>query len=213
MTNNIADFNDHCTFFDLDKSEFEKYQNRFKNEINENYATNNFEKFFTESSFVKPTNSRNSKFKSVAQTHNLNFKNDIAFDKAILILMCLAGLYVFFVNYSDIINATVKNEILIGFAFMCIFMSVLAYRVYFMQHKTKISITKNGIEYHGNTLYWNNIVDYGILRANSTSVNEHKIIIGTITKGIVEIDLTALNISPEEFIDIIRLNTKKRLIA
>jgi len=209
LTNNIADFNDNCSFFDLDRLEFEEYKKRFKNEVNDKYATNNFEKFFSESSFIRAVNTRNSKFKSIDQTHNLNFKNDVVYDKAILILMSIAFLYVFFVNYRDIINATVEKGVLLGFVFMVLFISVFIYRVCFMQHKIKISITKTGIEYYGNKLYWNNIVDYGILRANSTSVNEHKIIIGTITKGIVEIDLTTLNISPEAFIAIIRLNTEK----
>lgn len=208
LTNNLADFNDNCSFFDLDKLEFEKYQKRFKIEVNDKYATNDLEKFFCESSFVIPEKPRNPKFKSIGQTHNLNFKNNVAYDKAILVLMSIAVLYVFFVNYRDIINATVGKGVLGGFGFMFILISILIYRSFFMQHKIKISITKTGIEYYGNKLNWNNIVDYGILRANSTSVNEHKIIVGTITKGIVEIDLTALNISSDEFIDIIRLNTE-----
>ncbi|WP_042498732.1 hypothetical protein [Algibacter lectus] len=212
MTNNIADFKDNCSTFDQDKAEFKKYKKRFEDEVNDKYATNSFEKFFSESSFIKPSNSRNPpKFSSVDKTHNLNLKNNVAHDKAILILMCLAMAYVFFVNYKDIINLTVENGVLAGFAFMLIFISVLTYRAYFMQHKIKISITKDGIEYHGNKLNWNNIVDFGILKANSTSVSEHKIIVGTITKGIIEIDLTALNISPEEFINIMRLNTKNVL--
>nr|WP_139221808.1 hypothetical protein [Algibacter lectus] len=211
LTNNIADFKDNCSTFDQDKAEFKKYKKRFEDEVNDKYATNSFEKFFSESSFIKPSNSRNPKFSSVDKTHNLNLKNNVAHDKAILILMCLAMAYVFFVNYKDIINLTVENGVLAGFAFMLIFISVLTYRAYFMQHKIKISITKDGIEYHGNKLNWNNIVDFGILKANSTSVSEHKIIVGTITKGIIEIDLTALNISPEEFINIMRLNTKNVL--
>ena len=211
LTNNIADFKDNCSTFDQDKAEFKKYKKRFEDEVNDKYATNNFEKFFSESSFVKPSNSKNLKFKSIDKTHNLNLKNNVAYDKAVLILMCLALIYVFYANYNDIINLTVENGVLGGFAFMLIFISILIYRAYFMQHKIKISITKSGIEHHGNKLNWNNIVDFGILRANSTSVNEHKIIVGTITKGIVEIDLTALNISPEEFINIMRLNTKNVL--
>ena len=208
LTNTIADFKANCPNFNRDNSEFEKYKKMFANEVNDKYATNNFEKLFTESSFVKPIKFKNSKFKSIDKTHNLNLKNSSAYDKASLVLISLTMLYVFYVNYSEIINLTVENSVLIGFAFMAIFISILIYRVYFMTHKTKIAITKNGIENKGYTLNWNNIVDYGILRGNSTSVNEHKVVIGTITKGIVEIDLTALNISPEEFINIIRLNTK-----
>jgi hypothetical protein len=211
VTNKIADFKDNCSSFDLDKSEFRKYKKRFEDEVNDKYATNSFESFFSESSFIKPSKSKKSEFKSIHKTHNLNLKNNVAYDKAAVTLMCLTVVYGFYINYEDIINSTVEYGVLFGFAIMFILICILIYRGYFMQHKTKISITKSGIEHHGNKLNWNNIVDYGILKANSTSINEHKIIVGTITKGLVEINLTALNISPEEFINIMRLNTKNTL--
>ncbi|MDO7135592.1 hypothetical protein [Algibacter lectus] len=208
LTNDVADFTESCLTFELDSSELQKFKKRFEDEVNDKYATNGFEKILSESSFTKPSKSRNPKYKSIENTHNLKFKNNVAYDKAILIFMIFTLIYIFFVNYNDIKNSTLENGVLAGFGVLGVLISVFFYRAYFMNFKTKISTTKKGIEYYGKHLNWNNIVDYGIVRTEGGRFNPGIIIVGTITKGIVEIDLTTLNIIPEDFIDIIRLNTK-----
>jgi hypothetical protein len=125
---------------------------------------------------------------------------------AVLVLMLFAVVYIFFVNYNDIVNSTLDDGVLMGFGVFLIIIPIFIYRAFFMEHKIKMKITETAIEYDGKKLNWNEIIDLGILKAKSSRVNEHKIIVGTINKGIQEIDLTSLNISPEELADIITKN-------
>ena len=213
LTNNIADFNEYCSTFDLDSSELEKYREKIKSEIDNEYLENGVEKALglNNGVFTRPTMSRNPKYKSIEKTHNLTFKNNVAYDMAVLALMLFAIVYIFFVNYNDIVNSNLDDGVLIGFGVFLIIIPIFIYRAFFMKHKIKIRITKTGIEYYEKKINWNEIIDLGILRAKSTRVNEHKIIVGTISKGIQEINLTSLNVSPEEFADIVILNTKNVL--
>jgi len=125
--------------------------------------------------------------------------------------MIFAVVYIFFIHYNDIKNSNLDTGVLIGFGVFFVAIPIFIYRAFFMKHKVKIRITKTGIEYDENLIRWNNIIDIGILKAKGARLNEHKIIVGTINKGIQEIDLTSLNVSPEELADIIILNTKNVL--
>lgn len=213
LTNDIANFKDHCPTLELDSSEFEKIKNRIKAQIDDKYAANGVEKILglNDGIFTRPSKTRNPKYKSVEKTHNLTFKNNVMHDKSVLVLTLFAVVYIFFANYNDIVNSNLDDSVLIGFGVLLIISLIFLYRAFFMKHKIKIRITKTGVEYYGKRINWNEIIDLGILRAKSSKVNEHKIIIGTITKGIQEIDLTSLNVSPEELADIIILNTKNAL--
>ncbi|BAO77266.1 hypothetical protein [Winogradskyella sp. PG-2] len=213
LTNDIADFSEHCPTFDLDSSELEQIRVKVQSQIDDKYAANGVEKVLglNDGIFTRPTRSRNPKYKSAEKTHNLTFKNNVAYDKAVLVLMLFAVGYIFFVNYNDIVNSNLDDGVLLGFGVFLIIIPIFIYRAFFMEHKIKMRVTKTAIEYDGKRLNWNEIIDLGILKAKSSRVNEHKIIVGTINKGIQEINLTSLNVSPEELADIIILNTKNVL--
>lgn len=213
LTNDRADFNEHCPTFDLDSSELEQIRVKVKNQIDDKYIAYGVKKVLglNDGIFTRPSRSRNPKYKSVEKTHNLTFKNNVAYDKAVLVLILFAVVYIFFVNYNDIVNSTLDDGVLMGFGVLLIIIPIFIYRAFFMEHTIKMRITKTAIEYDGKKLNWNEIIDLGILKAKSSRVNEHKIIVGTINKGIQEIDLTSLNVSPERLADIIILNAKNVL--
>jgi len=210
LTNNIADFDGYCPTFDLDSYELELIRDKVKSQIDEAYMPNGVEKVLglNDGLFTRPSKRRNPKYTSVEKTHHLTFKNNTAYDKSVLVLALLAVVYIFFVNLNDIKNSTLDDGVLIGFGVFMIIIPIFTYRAFFMKHRVKIRTTKTGIEYDGKQLKWNDIIDLGILKAKSARVNEHSIIVGTINKGIHEIDLTSLNVSPEVLADIILLNAK-----
>jgi len=213
LTNDRADFSDHCPTFNLDTSELEKIRNEIKAQIDDKYVATSIENALglNNGIFTRPGTSRNTKYKSVEKTHNLTFKNNVAYDKAVLVLTLCALLYIFFINYDAIANSNLDDGVLVGFAVLLVIIPVFMYRAFFMKHKIKIRITKAGIEYDGKQINWHEIIDLGILKAKSARVNEHKIIVGTITRGIFEIDLTSLNVSPEEFADIVLINAENEI--
>ncbi|WP_299277957.1 hypothetical protein [uncultured Psychroserpens sp.] len=213
MTNKSANFDNYCPTCDLDASELEKYKENIKSEIDDKYLAHGIVKTLglNDGIFTRPTLTRNPKYKSIDKTHNLTFKNSVGYDRAALTLMLLPFIFILVVNYDDIVNLNLDNRVLIVFGVLLITIPIYIYRAFFMKHKVKIRITKTGIEYYRNQISWNTIIDIGILKAKSAKANEHKIIVGTITKGIIEMNLTSLNVSPEEFSDIVILNTKNVL--
>lgn len=213
MTNKIADFNDDCSTFDLDSPELENYKVKIKNQIDEKYELNLIEKVLgsNDGEYTRPKMSRNPKYKSIEKTHGLTYKNNVTYDKTVLLLMIFAVVYIFFIHSKDIKNSNLDNGVLIGFGVFFVIIPIFIYRAFFMKHKVKIRITKTGIEYEENLISWNNIIDIGILKAKGARFNEHKIILGTITKGIIEINLTTLNVSPEQFADVVIMNSKNVL--
>lgn len=67
LTNDIADFNEHCPSFELDSSKLEQIRLKVKSQIDDKYVANGVEKVLglNDGIFTRPSKSRNPKFKSV----------------------------------------------------------------------------------------------------------------------------------------------------
>lgn len=208
LTNARADFDLDCPTFDLDDTELTIYRDRIKAEIDEKYHNNIIEEFLGDPDFIRPTKLRTTKYKTAEKTHKLKFKNDVIYDKIAIGFATFAMIYSFFVNYKDLVNGTLTEGVSYGFVVLFVLILIFSYRAFFMNHKIKMRISKTGIDYYGKTIYWNTILDLGIIKAKGARVNEHRVILGTIDQGIVELDLTSLNVSPEQLADIIALNAK-----
>ncbi|MDC8003747.1 hypothetical protein POV27_06770 [Aureisphaera galaxeae] len=205
LTDQLADFQESCSTFERNPQELEKYRRQFQKEVDEKYATYDWEEVFLSSKFRKPEKSHYPKYKSARRTHRLNFKNSAKNDKVGLVGMSACLIYLIAANYKDFLNSTLEKGVLVGMVVLFLVIGTFTYRSFFMKLETKISIRRHGIEYFGNHVNWQDIVDFGV-------VNEGKsgfvMVLGTITKGIVEIRLTSLNLSPQDFTDIILLNAK-----
>ena len=211
LTNKIADFQDNCPSYDFDTLEFQNYKKRFQDEISDKYTTKNIEKLIGVTSFEKPEFSRFSKYNSIEKTQNLVFKYNGFYGTIgiITILLIIVGLIL--TSNNDVFNLTGENIILL--IFMLILLSICVFKLVEFSSKKKLKITINpdGIEYQNNNLSWNSIFDFGVLQINNDNTDASIILIGTITKGNVKIDLTDFNVNSEDFYNIIELNTKNVL--
>jgi hypothetical protein len=113
-----------------------------------------------------------------------------------------------FLNYGDIIESTIDKGTIIGIGTIFTLAILMFYKGFYHKYKTIIAIDQDGINYEQSKLLWNNIIDFGIVKTEGGRFNQNKIVLGTITKGIVEINLSTLNVTPEVFIEIIQLNIK-----
>ncbi len=208
LTNARADFDLDCPTFNLDTAELNVYRERIKADMDETYHTNFIEDLLGDPDFIRPTEYGTTKYKSVEKTHKLKFKNNVLYDKFAIGLNLFAMVYIFFVNYKDIVNGTLAEGVSQGFVVLFGLLVVFIYRAFFMTHKVKIKVSKTGITYYGKTVYWNSILDVGIVKAQGARFNEHKVVLGTLDQGIVEMDLATLNVSPMQLVDIIALNAK-----
>jgi len=208
LTEKLANFEKDCTSFKADELELEKLKKRFETEIKDNYATTKLESFFSEREFEKPEKSRNKKYFSKEKTHGLEFKKDKNYDKQILIILGIIILILLYGNYKNNFSWDLNSANIIGVLIMLTLSIYFFYKAFYYKYKALITIDKNGIHQKEKTLYWNNILDYGIIRGKGDNSMEKKIIIGTISSGIQKIDISELNVTPEEFIEIIQLNKK-----
>ncbi|WP_178983667.1 hypothetical protein [Winogradskyella helgolandensis] len=211
LTNKIADFKDNCPSYDFDKLEFQNYEKRFQNEVSDNYTTKGIEKLIGVTSFEKPAFSRFSKYNSIEKTQNLVFRYNGFYGTIgiITILLIIVGLISTSIN--DVFNLTGENIILLFFVLILLSICVLKFVEFSSKKKLKITVNPNGIEYQNNSLSWNSIFDFGILQINKENTDASIILIGTITKGNVKIDLTDFNVNSEDLYNIIELNTKNVL--
>jgi hypothetical protein len=211
LTNKIADFKDNCPSYDFDTLEFQNYKKQFRDEINDKYTTKDIEKLIGVTSFEKPEFSRFSKYNSIEKAQNLVFKYNGFYGTIgiITILLTIVGLIL--TSNNDVFNLTGENIILIIFMLVLLTICVLILIRFSTKKKLKITINANGIEYHNNNLSWNSIFDFGILQINNNNTDASIILIGTLTKGNLKIDLTEFNVNSEEFYNIIELNTKNVL--
>ncbi|PQV44735.1 hypothetical protein CLV33_11814 [Jejuia pallidilutea] len=208
LTGKIAEFEKNCTNFKIDRLELEKIKNRFETEINENYATTKLESFFSEREFEKPKKNRNRKYLTKEKTHGLEFKRDKNYDKQILVMIGVIIVMLLYGNYKNGFSWDLNSTNIIGILIMLILSVYFFYKALYHKYKTIITIDENGIHQKEKTLHWNNILDYGIIRGKGDNSMEKKIIIGTISSGIQKINISELNVTPEEFIEIIQLNKK-----
>ncbi|WP_158850979.1 hypothetical protein [Algibacter sp. L1A34] len=208
LTEKIADFEKDCTNFQADRLELKKLKKHFEAEIKDNYATTKFESFFSEREFEKPEKSQNRKFLSKEKTHGLEFKKDKNYDKQILIMLGIIILILIYGNYKNNFSWDLNSANIIGVLIMLVLSIYFFYKAYYHKYKTVITIDENGIHQKEKTVFWNNILDYGIIRGKGDNSMEKKIIIGTISSGIQKIDISELNVTPDEFIEIIQLNKK-----
>jgi hypothetical protein len=208
LTEKLANFEKDCISFKADKLELKKLKKHFETEIKDNYATSKFESFFNERKFKKPEKIRNKKYFSKEKTHGLEFKKDKDYDKQILNIIGVIVVMLLYGNYKNGFSWDLNSANMIGVLIMLILSIFFFYKAFFYEYKTLISIDENGIHQKEKTLYWNDILDYGIIRGKGDNSMEKKIIIGTISSGIQKINISELNVTPEEFIEIIQLNKK-----
>ncbi|NIK93217.1 hypothetical protein GZ212_13725 [Mangrovimonas sp. CR14] len=208
LTGKIAEFEKECANFKIDGLELEKIKKRFETEINDKYAITKLESLFSEREFEKPEKNRNRKYLTKEKTHGLEFKKDKNYDKQILVMIGIIMVMLLYGNYINGFSWDLNSANIIGVLIMLFLSLYYFYKAFYHKYKTLITIDENGIHQEEKTLYWNNILDYGIIRGKGNNSMEKKIIIGTISSGIQEINISELNVTPEEFIEIIQLNKK-----
>lgn len=208
LTNKIAAFEKDCSHFRVDELELNKLKKRFEVEIEYNYPTTKLDRIFSEREFKRPKKNRKRKYLSKEKTHGLEFKKDKNYDKQILIMLGIIIGILLYGNYKNDYSWDFNSMNIIGVLIMLILSIYFFYRGFYHKYETLVSIDENGIHQKEKTLYWNNILDYGIIKGRGDNSMEKKIIIATTSSGIQKIDISELNVTPEEFVEIIELNKK-----
>ncbi|MBJ2176523.1 hypothetical protein JBL43_19905 [Aureibaculum sp. A20] len=215
LTTKIAEFDKNCLNFIIDEKELIRRKKEFETEINKKYAITKIDSFFIEtlsiSKFEKAEKIRTGNYSSVEETHKLKFKKDKANNKGILWILGSVFLLMLYGNYINNFSWDLKSNNIIGVIGVLVLFTYFYYKAFYHNYKTILTIDDNGIHQKGKILFWNNIIAYGVLSGTGDNYLQKDIIIGTISSGIQKIDISKLNVSSEQFIEILQLNSRNVL--
>lgn len=203
LTNEVADFDESCHFFIKDNDELmeikSKIENRFKN--------NNYKYDSHIDKFLFGFN----KYKKI-QKNQTTFYFDRSFFRVLLILFPLMIIYYTIFQTNIIETSSIEKKHIIYFIINSIIILVLIYINFFRKHhpilvfKDKY-LLNNPIfisDIKKNKIYWNDIINLKINVNYYKQLNSIKISVGTITSGIVEIDITGVENNPIEIFELIK---------
>ncbi len=206
LTDLQPSFEDNCNLFKLDKQEIDKKINVFRQQTSERYFSSKVISSiartpqFVENKFIeKIAQQKVKKAYGVKFTNRkYNIRNHILFSIFLLILLV-------FGNLKNNMGWDLKSPNVLGI--IILFIISISYLIYKLNnHKVyTITVEKEYIDFNGKKITWNNILDFGILSGK----HESKLILGTLLNGIIKIDLSKLNVSEKEIVNIIRVNKKR----
>ena len=214
ITNEVAEFGLKCLNFEIDTVELNKLKEQFKNDVNLKYSIpqSKIEKSLIYTSFKSVKRNSNSKYKTVEDTHNLSFEHNKNIDLSLTILLIIGLIYITVINFKNIISLGASNSVYIGLVLIVVLLFIFGYRALFSNFKTIFKTTQLGFEFNKLKVFWSDIIDCGVFTGESESiVADKRILIGTISGGLIEIDLSTLDIKSQDLIDIITLNSKNVL--
>ncbi len=205
ITNALPDFDYECSDFNLNKSKLKEKVNVFKKATEEKYENIEEKRFGSENSFFIE---REKVHKDLRKFRNkgvgLKFKKKkFSVLDSFLIYLGISAMLIYG-NIKHNMGWTFESLNFIGFVAASIIAIIYILYNYFNDSEYIITVNENYISLNGLVLFWNNILDYGVIKGKS----EEKVIISTILNGIQTIDLKKFDITSSDLITILDANRK-----
>ncbi|EDP95330.1 hypothetical protein U8527_16030 [Kordia algicida OT-1] len=205
LTNAVANFETECTTFSLDDESLETTENNVRQNIikfiHKNYFTFQLKDENYKWLFHKVATP---KYKTVQETHGLSFKDINTNQERVGWSFCAIVAVVFGYTWTTeswhILIWLLTLFVAIGFFIYAIF------TLFYYKHKTVLRTTAEGLYYHDQLYHWSDINDFCFLDTSQEKEKNIRVIIGTISSGIVAFNLTKIDIAEAELIEILNLN-------
>jgi len=209
LTDKIEIFEDECDSFILDDHQLYRKRKPIVSEMKYRYPTNILGKFLSNKSYKKGKKIHLfTHYKSKGDTKDLLFKEfDFDIRSSYLSILVLLAL-VIAMGYKD----KQENGLFFFIAFIAVLIlgvSYIVYNVYFNKNKKYILIEDKRLVYNDETIFWNDIFDYGFLKQE----NRTSLVVQTMSKGIVELGISDIDVKENQLAEIIELNKKKHLFT
>lgn len=205
LTNTTADFETECETFSIDEDALETTENKIRQDIfdfiKEHFITLQTTKENYKWLYYKVATP---KYKTVAQTHGLSFKefnNDggivgLSFATIIAVLFC-------FMSVKESWQVLLWIFALLS---AIIFFTYSLFKLFYGKQKVLLKTTSEGLYYNDQLYYWSDINDFCLMNRSTEKHQDIKVVIGTICNGIVAINLKKIDIKEAEIIEILNLN-------
>ena len=201
LTNTYPSFEKSCKDYSLDHKELELKKEKLRKNIESRYSKKSlFNKFLD-----KEIYSKNEKYYS----KNLKIiEKEYAYNRFLYLIPAIA-LFIFLIYYCITHWLSITNEnTTIFIIFICSLIIICLYQV-FKTNRNSLKINHNAIYYNDIIISWNDIITYGHTQNNTDSRHYNKVILGTKSRGIIELELYQLDISTTKFLEIVNSQVTK----
>ncbi|WP_420574288.1 hypothetical protein [Kordia sp.] len=208
LTNELATFQKECDTFSLNDEELEKTESKIRQQIYDHVHQYNADPITIDRLnkqlkwLFYPV--KNPTYKTAKNTHALTFKDenrkdgDVGFSFGAIVFIIL--LFILLENGWYILINILALFAAIGYFIY----SLLSYFNY--THKGPLKTTEEGLYYREKIYYWGDINDFCYYDFSSSNYKNRKLILGSISNGMIEVNLNDVQINESQIIEILNLN-------
>ena len=212
LTNKKADFSENCENYLEDRELALERIEKVKLKIFEKYPKKNIVGNILSSDYYESSSEINAQ--EYKQVNSKTFKHDPTHYKFLLYFVVVGAIIIAFLKFNGVISLLDTKSEMYNLGFVLLF-SILLYYVGFIKkfenNNIKIDNTginfkksKYGIKYENQSVKWNEILEFGIVTKPNKNYTMHSIVFGTKTFEILEMDVSSSEITPEQYVGIIK---------
>ncbi|AXG72070.1 hypothetical protein KORDIASMS9_04332 [Kordia sp. SMS9] len=209
LTKAIANFENECPSMQLDFEALEGIQIDIQNEIVTLVKKNYLLKYIKKQYYFKPNYPYKANYHSKENTHGLKIKTSR--EGSVWTILSFLG---FIILLSIGFNAeTYFYKVLSNFLAVLAFIFLLIRLMidYYTPKKILLTTDEFGVTIREKRFFWHDIVDYRVLYRSGDEKGYFQLILGTINEGVQTIDLTNVDITKAQLLEILKLNRKDYL--
>nr|WP_299384459.1 hypothetical protein [Allomuricauda sp.] len=204
LTQKLANFEASCPTYLLDGEQLSELQQKFEEEVFKEYPKTGLKSMLTEREFRRVPKVLHKRFKSAENGYGLQIKKDNRHDRSTLIIIGFLMVILVWGNYYNNMPWNLSSWNIVAILVLVVVAGFFMYKGYYHNYKTLIKIDKHGIDNRGEFIFWQDIFDYGIVIGKGDYAHEKVIILGTVTSGMLQVDVTDLNIKQLEFVELLQ---------
>lgn len=213
LTNEVADFQEFCENYKIDTEELSVIQSQMEERIEQKYPKKNLLNSILLGSYLDNKETiqakKNKRKKVIGERTYLTC--------GIFLFFTIFLIYGLFLQFSGQLNHLSFIEKIPGLGIFLFLLILSGKSLFFPEQRQNITFHEDFLEYKQrktmfhrnkvNKIYWREITN---LRCHTETINglNYNIVIGTISKGILEINITDLETNPWEFTGLIKSRAK-----
>jgi hypothetical protein len=216
LTNKKANFIENCENYLEDGELALERVEKVKLKIFEKYPKKNIVGNILSSDYYK--SSSEVKAQEFKKVNSKTFKYDPTHFKFLFFFVLIGSVIIAILKLNGVMNLLDNKSEMLNLGFALLFSSWLFYLGFIKEFKNNnikidnIGIhfkkSKYGIKYENQSVKWNEILEFGIVTKPNKNYTMHSIIFGTKTFDILEMNISSSEITPEQYVEIIKEKMK-----
>jgi hypothetical protein len=211
ITNQIANFEQSCQDYKLDSKELINLQEKNNGLIEEKYHSNNFFNKVILGSYLNKDEKIISERKKIESKKEFGIGNK--FFRILFAVFTSFLIYFVGINYEQFFKGSTEMEKNVGLIFLVSSCLCLFYFGFIQKYKPEVVFYKDFMEYNNREfifkkqkrkIFWNDIINLRLFTIEGEGGSTEKIIVGTTSNGIKEINATYFDTNAKEFMTLIR---------